>query len=97
MIKSVQVARTKDQFVELAEKYAPEYSQELSIVLREVLGDMHFLEEQLREPPQQADVAQVIANVHVDSEILARKCRQLARLLDKLLDKIPDEAAVSKR
>jgi len=91
MIKSVAINRTDQQLVEIAKQYAPKESQELLVLLREVLGDTRLLEEWLRQPPQKADAGQVIADLWVQSNIVARKSRQLAKALDRLLKKVPDE------
>jgi hypothetical protein len=91
MLKPVYAHRTMEQFVELARRHAPELSDELMVLLSEVFGDMRDMKEQLERPPQEADVGRVIAGLWVDSNTLARKSRQLAKLLDRLLKKIPDE------
>jgi hypothetical protein len=91
MIKSIAVNRTDEQIVELAKQYAPRDSQELLVLLRETLGDLERLEEWLRQPPQKADAGQVIADLYVQSTIVAHKSRQLAKALDKLLKKVPDD------
>lgn len=92
MIKTVYTNRTMDQLVELARRQAPKLSDELMVLLREVVGDMEELQEQLEQPPHKADAGQVIADLWVDSNTLARKGRQLAEVLDKLLRQIPDDA-----
>lgn len=91
MLKSVQVHHTREELVGLANRYAPEHSQELSIILRELVGDMDDLLEQLNSAPEREDVVQLICDIRVDSETLAHKCRQLSKALDKLLKKMPDD------
>jgi hypothetical protein len=94
MTKSIQCYRTTEELLELAKRYVPECSEELSVLLREVLGDLESLQEELHQPPQEEDAAQLIADIQVHSETLARKCRQLAKALDKLLEKMPDEVVL---
>ena len=95
MIESVQACRIKNELIELARHYAPEQSQELSVILREVLVDMELLVERLEGAPQQDSVGRVIADIIVDSETVARKCRRLAKVLDKAWDQIPDAVSES--
>jgi hypothetical protein len=90
MIDTVKACRTIDDLIQLAQRHAPEQSQELSFLLYEILGDMDFLAEQLEGAPQQDTVGRVIADIQVDSETLARKCRRLGKVLDKVVDEIPD-------
>jgi hypothetical protein len=91
MTKVMQARRTTDELLELARVHAPNYGQELSVLLGEVLLDLGWLETQLREPPQEKKVGELIADIRVDCQTLARKCLQLRKLLDKVWDKIPDE------
>jgi hypothetical protein len=97
MLKSVQVHRTREELVELANRYAPEYSQELSVILRELAGDMDDLLEQLNSAPEGDDAVQLICDIRVENETLAHKCRQLNEVLDKLIKKMPDDMPATGR
>jgi hypothetical protein len=80
-IRRAQARRTTEELIELARKYAPKHSQDLSVILGEVLGDMDDLQKQLHSPPADDDAAQIVIDLEVDLETLARKCRNLADLL----------------
>ena len=67
MIESAQVCRARDELIELATRYAPEQSQDLSILLREVLVDMECFIAQLNDGPQHESVSRLIADIIVDS------------------------------
>jgi len=91
-VRRTPVRRTTEELIELARRYAPKYSQDLSVILGEILGDMDDLQERLHSPPQDDDAAQVVIDIEVDLETLARKCRDLVEVLDKLVKKMPDDA-----
>jgi hypothetical protein len=94
MAKSVPIGRTTDLLVELAEKYAPQRSQELSVLLRETAGDMECLQELFHQPPEERHAGQLIADIKVDLETLTRKCHQLVKVLDRVRRKIPGDASL---
>lgn len=95
MTETVQTRRTTEELVELARRYAPEHRQELSVVLREILGDMESFQEGLDSPPQKEHVGRLISEIKVDCGTLAHKCQQLIEILDILSLHIPDEVYLS--